>query len=274
MNGCNAYADHYQIALGETGVKRVLLSSTVDTYFVQGSCVSVGTGYDRGQNTCYSTLDITPIQSIETVTIDEVNYIALNFAIETTIDTTTDLYVTTQPWQTGATDEVQGNDGSPINNVSNKEPFKIQGIELMLGVGEIAGSEVADQNANMYTLYSNRKASEITPDSSPTNRIEMGIIDKYDGNDAWFYIAEAQWGDQEKYFVPKQINATSTTGYRCATYLSSVSGARECYLLGFLDRWAFTGLFCLILSNGLATVGWYISGRACGTAGNRGEFQA
>ena len=277
MNGCNAYDLSFNLAIGETGTKRALVTPAQGAQFIVGSCVSIGTSNNRDQATCYDVMNIVPIKSIETVEIDGVQYSALNFDVENTFNTTTALFVVTQPWRTGATDDVQGNDGSPINNNSNKEPFKLQGIEVMTGVVECAGSETASQTADEYILYSNRKSSDIASGAIGTNPVTLGRVIKTDTT-LWRYIAELNWQDDpEKYFVPTQYNATSTTGYKDGVYTepnTQMSGLREILLLGRLDYGSFAGLSCLPLHIGLDYASWAFGGRACGSSGNRGEFQA
>lgn len=277
MNGCNAYSLSFNLAVAETGVKRALVTPAQGAQFVVGSCVSIGSSSEREQAGCYNVMDIAPIKSIEIVEIDGVQYSALNFDVENTFDTTTTLFVTTQPWRTGATDDVQGNDGSPINNNSDKEPFKLQGIEVMVGVMECAGSETANQTADEYTLYSNRKSSDIALNTIGTNPVTLGQITKVD-TALWRYIAELNWQDDpEKYLVSTQYNATSTTGYKDGVYTEAntqISGLREILLLGHLVSWSLAGLSSLRLDLGLGYASWAIGGRACGSSGNRGDFQA
>ena len=277
MNGCNAYDLSFNLAVAETGVKRALVTLAQGDQLVIGSCVSIGSSSTRTQTACYNVMDIAPIKSIETVEIDGVQYSALNFDTENTFDTTTALFVTTQPWRTGATDDVQGNDGSPINNNSNKEPFKLQGIEVMTGVAECTGSETASQTADEYTLYSNRKSSDIVLSAIGTNPVTLGQVTKVD-TALWRYIAELNWQDDpEKYLVSTQYNASSTTGYKGGVYTEANTltvGLREILLHGLLDGGSFAGLSCLRLNFGLGTASWFVGGRACGSSGTRGEFQA
>lgn len=277
MNGCNSYNLSFNLAIGETGVKRALVTPAQGVQFIVGSCVSIGTNKERGRVTCYDVMNIAPIKSIETVEIDGVQYSALNFDVENTFNTTTALFVVTQPWRTGATDDVQGNDGSPINNTSNKEPFKLQGIEVMTGVTECASSETASQTADEYILYSNRKSSDIVLNAIGTNSVALGQVIKAD-TALWRYIAELNWQDDpEKYFVPTQYNATNTTGYKDGIYTESntqISDLREILLLGYLYNGPTAGLSSLRLNLGLDYAYWVVGGRACGSSGNRGEFQA
>lgn len=275
MNGCNVYILAFHPAVAETGVKRVLMTPSEGNQYVVGSSVSVGTGDNRNEATVCDVVDICEILSIENVEVDGTQYVALNLDTANTFDSTTAQFVLTQSWKTGATDNVKGNDGSPFSNTSNKEPFKLQGIELMVGVIEVAGSETSDQTAEQYTLYSNRKAAEITSGSKGQNPVTLGNIQKSDQNQ-WRYIAELNWQNEpDKYFVPMQYNGTSSTGYRDTIYTNSTattSSMRECLLLGYLG-WSGSGLSFLQLNGALSGIGWNNGGRACGSAGNRGEFQ-
>jgi hypothetical protein len=100
-----------------------------------------------------------------------------------------------QPWLTGATDDVPGNDGSPYNNTSGKEPFKLQGIEVMLGTYEVAADITLYEDAvNGYTVYANRKAAEIASGNAGTNPVTLGTIPKEE-TAAWKYNAELNWDE-------------------------------------------------------------------------------
>ena len=52
MNGCNAYNLSFNLAIGETGVKRALVTPAQGAQFIVGSCVSIGTSNDRDQAAC------------------------------------------------------------------------------------------------------------------------------------------------------------------------------------------------------------------------------
>ena len=93
--------------------------------------------------------------------MDGTAYKAVNLDTETPFNTTTGTYIAAQPWQTGSTDDVPGNDGSPNNNTNGKEPCKIQGIEVMVGAYEALGDTTLYEDSEKHTVYLNRKASEI-----------------------------------------------------------------------------------------------------------------
>ena len=276
MQGCRSYStDTYQAAVSESGVTRVLLTAANAAYFVVGSCVSLGSGNNRAAATCYDICDISKITSIEDVTVDDVAYKAVNLDTETTFNTTTDTYIIPQPWRTGSTDDVPGNDGSPYSNTSGKEPCKIQGIELMLGMYEVPADTTLYEDAEKYTVYANRKASEIALGGSGTNPITIGTIQK-ETDAGWKSIAELDWNanSQEAYMLAQEVGGSPTTGYRARVYLdaAATTGWREWPAFGGLTGGSSGGFACAGLYAGIGTVGWDIGARACGSGGNRGGF--
>lgn len=281
MSGCRDYYLGLTVAAAEDGVTRVLLSSTDAAKLVVGSCVSVGTENDRAKATCYSICDIVPILSIEDVEVEGVAYKAVNLDTETTFNVPAGAYVVTQPWRTGATDDVPGNDGSPFNNTSGKEPYKLQGIEVQLGMYEVPGdttlneTATADDVPGVYKIYTNRLAANVRSGGSGVDPVQVGTITK-NGSAAWKYVAELNWdaNDQEAYLAAQAYGAASTTGYRGAHYLDAeaTTGWREWLAFGRLADGGCCGLVCAGLNVGLGYANWNICARACGTGGNRGEF--
>ena len=276
MAGCRSYSTTYTAAAAETGVTRVLLTAAQGAYFVVGSCVSLGSTNDRAKAAAYDVCDITKILSIEDVMVDGTAYKAVNLDTETPFNTTTATYIVAHPWQTGSTDDVLGNDGSPTNNTSGKEPFKIQGIEVMLGMYEVLGDITTYEDATVgYTVYADRLAADIVKSKAGANAVTLGIIPKEEAA-AWKYNAELNWdaNDQESYMIPTQFNGTSTTGYRSATYRDALAtvGWREWRPFGYLSNGGYSGLACAGLDNALDSANWYFAARACGSGGNRGEY--
>ena len=276
MAGCRSYSTTYTAAVAETGVTRVLLTAAQGAYFVVGSCVSLGSTNDRSKATTYDVLDITKILSIEDVMVDDTAYKAVNLDTETPFNTTTATYIVVHPWQTGSTDDVLGNDGSPTNNTSGKEPCKIQGIEVMVGAYEVLGDTTLYEDAEKYTVYLNRKAADIKMDNSGTNPVTIGTIAK-ETEAAWKYIAELNWvaNNQEAYMLAQTFAGSSTTGYRATVYRdgAATTGWREWPAFGAMDYGDYCGFACANLSNGLGAALWRIATRACGSGGNRGEYK-
>lgn len=275
MRGCRGYYTSYKAAIAENGVTRVLLTASNAAYFVVGSCVSLGTANDRAKATAYDICDITKIVSIEDVTVGDVAYKAINLETEITFNTTVDTYIIPQPWRTGSTDDVPSNDGSPTRNTSEKDPFKIQGIELMLGMFEVPADVTLKQDAEQYTVYANRKAADIASDGSGTNPVTLGNIPK-DTNANWGYVSELNWdaNNQEAYMLAQSFAGSPTTGYRAAVSRDGAATTywREWHVFGGLSHGATAGFAGAVFNGGLDYAVWNVCARACGSGGNRGEF--
>ena len=277
MKGCQAYSTSYAAAVSESGVNRIVLTASQAAYYIVGSRVSLGTGTDRAKATCYDVHDIATVASIEDATIDGTAYKAVVLATEALFNTEAGVtYITPQPWLTGSTDGVQGNDGSPYSNTNGKEPFKIQGIEVLLGMYEVYADITTYEDAEVgYTVYADRLAAEIVKGKAGANAVTLGTIPKEEAA-AWKYNAELNWdaNNQESYMIPTQFNGTSTTGYRSATYRDALAtvGWREWLAFGVLSVGGYCGLACAHSGNGLGYADRYIGARPCGSGGNRGEF--
>lgn len=279
MAGCRNYSSAYAAAVSETGVNRIVLTASQGNYFVVGSRVSIGTSNDRAKATCYDVHDIATISRIEDVTIDGTTYKAVYIDTENIFDVAASTtYITPQPWATGSTDNVPGNDGSPTNNTSGKEPFKIQGIEVMLGMYEVPGGVKLYEDTEKYTVYATRLAASIVSGSTVNDDyFILGTIPKEEAA-AWKYNAELNWdaNDQEAYMLGQQFGGSSTTGYRSATYRDAAAtvGWREWPAFGRLVGGGSCGLACAYLVYGLGSAYWGIGARSSGTSGNRGEYTA
>ena len=277
MKGCQAYSTSYAAAVSESGVNRIVLTASQAAYYIVGSRVSLGTGTDRAKATCYDVHDIATVASIEDVTIDGTAYKAVVLATEALFNTEAGVtYITPQPWLTGSTDSVQGNDGSPYSNTNGKEPFKIQGIEVLLGMYEVYADITTYEDAEVgYTVYADRKAAEIVKGKAGANAVTLGIIPKEEAA-AWKYNAELNWdaNNQESYMIPTQFNGTSTTGYRSASYRDALAtvGWREWLAFGNLGNGGSCGLAYAYLAYALGFATWGIGARPCGSGANRGEF--
>lgn len=277
MSGCRSYSSTYAAAVSESGVNRIVLTASQANYFIVGSRVSLGTGTDRAKATCYDVHDIATVASIEDVTINGTAYKAVVLATEAVFNTEAGVTnIIPQPWLTGSTDGVQGNDGSPTNNTSGKEPFKIQGIEVMLGMYEVYADITTYEDATVgYTVYADRLAADIVKSKAGANAVTLGIIPKEEAA-AWKYNAELNWdaNNQESYMIPTQMDGTSSTGYRSAIYRDALAtvGWREWLAFGYLYDGGYCGFAFAYLAAALGYASWHIGARPCGSGANRGEF--
>lgn len=286
MKGCRNYSTSYKAAVSESEVTRILLTAANAAYFIVGSSVSLGSSSDRSSSNCYNTCDIVKIASKEVVEVEGTEYTAINLDTTTAFSTTAgETYITPHPWRTGSTDAVLGNDGSPTSNTNEKEPFKLQGIELMLGMYEVPGDTTCQETATsgdvpgVYKVYTNRLAANIRSGGSGVDPVQVGTITK-SGSAAWKYVAELNWeaNDQEAYMLGKQYGGTasSSNGYRAAHYLDaeSTTGWREWRAFGPLSTGGYCGFASASLDVGLGAANWGVGARALGTGGNRGEYTA
>ncbi|MBR3297733.1 MAG: hypothetical protein IKI64_00870 [Clostridia bacterium] len=278
MRGVDLYSAYASIRVSETGVKRAIVSYA--TNYLVGMCVSLGTSHDRSAAACYNVCPIAAITNVEDINVNGMDYKALTLDTPNTFDTdamTTRLVL--HPWKTGSTDAVKGNDGSPYNNLSGKEPFKLQGIELMLGAGEAMGSTLLKNNPGSIGIYENRRASQITSGGGASGMANLGTINKVNENTTYPFIAELNWtGGPEAYMLPASIggSANSSRGYCASLHQTSYNRG------GYSSAYSVYGPIGGTDNNGLAFIegtfesltsqGWEYTCRACGTAGNRGVY--
>lgn len=145
MRGCSDYSTQVKCAIAESGVKRVLVTS--DSPWYVGGCVSVGvangTSIDRGNASINSICNRVRVKSIESVTVNDTAYTALNLDISDNITTTTDTYVSTMPCWTGETEAVIGHhDGSYLSYTDGRHSLRICGQEYQFGQYIVASDTV------------------------------------------------------------------------------------------------------------------------------------
>ena len=245
MQGCCAYNTQATCAVAETGVKRVIIASQGD--FIAGGCVSVGvangTSTDRGLDSISSIADRVLIKSIETVTVDGKDYIALNLDIDGTIDTTTSTYVSTMPQYTGTTDAVIGHhDGQA--EIDRKHTLRIQGQEYMWGQYVIASDTVmdfqSDYSKNVYVYPAGAKHLQ----NSYSGAALVGNIPNNDESDWW--IGDMDFEPASGVAYPKAIGTGDSVGCGDRVYSGGKnSGTREYLMNANLGSGSNAGL-CLV----------------------------
>lgn len=280
MAGCFSYYNHPHVAVAETNVERVVVPKS--TAYVVGSTVCVGGDYG-GKATQIAVVDRAVITSIETETIGGTEYTVLNLNNGgVKFDTSTDNFITTMPWRTGATDSVLGNDGSPISNSSVKEPYKIQGIELMVGCYEVMGDTILKyvQDGDIV-VEKPFVCRDVTKNStSPTSDyIESSFGFPCQETASWNYIARNNYDDSilPELLWPDTKGGSSTTLTRDQYYVetaSALGGLREALLFCGLSFGLANGGGSAVSGNsGLGSTYWNIGSRVS-LNGNRGEYEA
>ena len=276
FTGATSYYIQAAVTVAETGVKRVIISKTDAAKFLVGSYVSVGYGtvssgaisIDRGNANTYKYADMVKILSIEDY--DSSNSV-INIDAESTFNTTpvalTDsltspIYISTMPWQTGACDDVLGNDGSPFNAMSGKEPFKLSGVEVGHGFYEV----LSDVKVNFTsasgvitgTPYIVDDSAKITSgDGTGYTKLDIVVPQM-----SWLYGSKYEADAAYPFFkVQTEGKGSSSTYYGNAMYSNTSEGWREWLWFGSLNGGSGTGLRCAVLNYGLGNAGWNIASR-------------
>lgn len=267
--GCTSYNYQYQCAVGESNVKRVVLTQAQANNLVVGSYVSVGTAssgsVDRNNSSMHSIVDSAEITSI--VPNGDNAYVYLD--VDENFTTTTSCYVSTMHWKSGFSDKVLGKDGSPGNCTNGKYPMVLQGIECMVG-----GYEVVANAFNNIVDSSGKREVYITNDASELTATAETAMSNYDKSvysinpttlNADNYITEMAIDIENGAAIQTEAGASgsgSTVGFCDYIYVDNAnSGQREFLLLGSLTSVASAGLSCAALNNGLSNANWNILAR-------------
>ena len=277
MQGCRNYGYTYAITVAQTDAKSVILKKTDAASLVVGSAIDVGDGSDRQNASSYAVASSAVILSIETY---DDNNSRVNLDLAAGITTTTSNKINTIAWRSGSCDNVLGVDGSPTNCTSGKEPFIIQGIECMVGAYEVYADAIfkleSADGVFKITPWICKKASEITNNAIGSAYKALSYSLTPPTSAGWRYISSMGFDPAHPCAnFPDGLDANSNTGYRAGFYSeNATNGLREWLAVGALGNGAHAALGCAYSYTGLGRAWWDISGRACGTAGNRGEFAA
>ena len=290
MNGCNNYNLQYYAQVAETGVKRIILPSS--SALVVGSTVIIGTyngtSTDRGTAANYNISGAYgwKILSIEDITIDETAYKAVYVDAPEDFNTTANgsavsgtTIVSTWHWMCGSCDSVKGNDGSPGSNTNNLRPFRLQGVEYMVGGYEVK----ADVIMNLEAITSGGPSNYIPYTVARTLQQSTEITQNYTklsdlaiecpASTGWQYIKKLKFKNGVAY--PNIVGGSSTTYTKDAFYMNNnaTTGAREWLACGYLNRGANAGMSSLNGLNDLTAATWTCLPRLSPN-GNRGEWSA
>ena len=289
LQGCCNYNYQNCVAKGETGVKRVLLTSAQAANYLVGSTILIGTyngsNKDRNasQNYNISGKHGAIILSKETVTVSGTSYVALNLDLSSTITTVGDgteangnTIISTFHWKNGSCDNVKGNDGSPVDTTSGKYPAMIQGIEYMVGAYEVLADVIMYLDGTDYNIYLVNDV-DLQNKSSYADYFNIGIKSPQpSGSDQWTYIRKLEMADCGVFFGTDTNGGSTSTYTRDGFYKNkaTTTGTSEWLAFGALNIGSGNaGLFSVLGDNGLSFAHWSIAARlSCN--GNRGEWTA
>ena len=270
MKGCQSYYVQYSNRVAETGVNRVVVSNAEGAYLLVGSTVSVGnaTTADRANASVHNLANRVKITSIEDLG-DGNSAVYVDSAV---FDTTLSTKISTMPWNSGGCDDVLGQDGSPYNNLSGKEPFIINGIEVMVGGYEVIQNLIINNDntgtykIEVYACYDCHNYA-----TSITSNYDLVGYQLRQTNNAWQYISKIAIDENNpSVIVPVESLAGSSTGFGDGIYTNSpVTGTRGWRSFGLLNHVSLCGLRCLNGSSSLANSSWIILPRLSATGRSR-----
>lgn len=262
--GCSSYDITKQPSAGTAAAAHIDVAKNHG--FVQGSAVMVGTqNTDRGNAGAHDVVDYAVIKGIESKDASNDRLV-----LDRAVTVTTAHYVKTAPWPTGCCDMVVG-DGSPTSPAGGKEPFKIQGIEVMHGAYEVFANVVLkNADGTGWGVYVNHDAMAETTSVSGVH--EYTGVDLISGAaDGWQYPVDMV--DADGLLCGTTAGGSTTTGLCDGHYMNktSTTGERELRSFGVLGDGRSAGPFCLNGSNGLGNTWWHVASRLSGTGRSRGE---
>ena len=284
LEGCTNYNYQYTLAAAETGVKRVLLTKAQSTNLLVGSCVCLGehgsnTNNDRNQAYNHDVFNVAKILSVETVTVDDTEYAAVNLDLASTIDTTTTMLVSTMPWPNGTTEALPGHSDGCIGNLTNgRYPYRIAGMEMQIGsyceeLDPLWKASLVDDDHWHYDVYSCRDSEKLAG-SITANYQKVGEFDLPNANKwNWNFIralnkmaAEAQ--------IPTKFGGSSSTYVRAAFLSPGGAGVSAPWRFGTLYDGGRCGLPCAHGGRGPGYSAWSGVPRLAGSGKKRGEWPA
>ena len=284
LEGCTNYNYQYTLAAAETGVKRVLLTKAQGANLLVGSCVCLGergsnTNNDRNQAYNHDVFNVAKILSVETVTVDDTEYAAVNLDLASTIDTTTTMLVSTMPWPNGTTEALPGHSDGCIGNLTNgRYPYRIAGMEMQIGsyceeLDPLWKASLVDDDHWHYDVYSCRDSEKLAG-SITANYQKVGEFDLPNANKwSWNFIralnkmaAEAQ--------IPTKFGGSSSTYVKAAFISPGGAGVYAPWRFGNLFVGGYCGLPCACGGFGPGSSHWNGVPRLAGSGKKRGEWPA
>lgn len=268
--GCAKYDYQYAPAVAEQGVTRVILTKAQAANLMVGSAMMLGTHTagreDRNEATCYDVFDGLRITRIDEYDADNS---AVYFDSPTTFDVDTSYLLITSPWFSGSLDAVEG-DGTltDAGRLNSTEPFKLQGIETMMGLyeglGDVTLSNAGEGWEACICYDSKSEATSLTDAYTHTGK-HLPTSEA----DAWHYhmYPESAGG----LLLGTTDGASQTTGLCDGEYTKNLAmtSLRAWLGLGNLTNAGNAGLFCANGSYALGYTSWGFGSRLSGTGRGR-----
>lgn len=290
LAGCSNFSGQYTVAAAETGQSRVLLSQTQAQYFPVGSRVSVGvphvfTASDEPAAETPVLMSDAPqplALAAENTSLDrqykELHSLAYYAKVTGTVkvgdnyaltldcpkfNSTADAVVTPMPWYTGACDAVRGLDGSPSDPLSGKEPFVLQGVELMSGQMEVLGDAMCvNADGETDVLIAKNSVGLTASPSNPKFSVAGTLPGGYDGK----YVRDMAWSNGM--FIPSAFgDSPEAAGFKDVVFGDpQTSGNRQFLAFGTLLYGSGAGFASARLGDGAGWRRWRLGGRLSASA--------
>ena len=279
IEGHSSNSQQYAAAVSESGVQRILLTTTQAANFRVGYNVIVGTPNneaesgqtDRNQASMYSIRKNKLVTKIETVRVGEQDYGAVYVedgenAFDTTAGTT---YISNMPYWSGWNDTVQGNDGSRYDPTNGHDTGLIQKTEFQPGGYLILADELwqwgTDDDGNFtFDCYTCHDQTKVTTNGSIsgdyTKQEDLTLTFPQGTADGWLYIEDTAIAADRGVLWPAKVSteAGSGTGVKDGFYNEPrTSGVRAGWCCGNLANWGRAGLAARHSSGGAAARNWY-----------------
>ena len=245
IEGCSSFSRRYKAKVSETGVERIVVSTSEGKNLLVGCNVHIGTsseGYQIARDVLVS--------AIEDIEIDGAAYAAVyvdngGVTFDTVADTT---YISTMPWKSGRNDDVLGYDGSHTNYNNGWEPGLIQRTEFQNGAYLILSDELwqwsKDEDGNyLFDCYTCHDQSRVTTNGTIsedyTKQDDITMVFPADATSGWYYIEDMAICNDTGVVWPAAVStaAGSGTGVKAGMYVgpasSGVRAAWCCYHLGY-----------------------------------------
>lgn len=278
IEGHSPNSQQYAAAVSESGVQRILLTTTQAANFRVGYNVIVGTPNneaesgktDRNQASMYSIRKNKLVTKIETVRVGEQDYGAVYVEDgENTFDTTAGTtYISNMPYWSGWNDTVQGNDGSRYDPTNGHDTGLVQKTEFQNGGYLILADELwqwgTDEDGNFtFDCYTCHDQTKVTTNGSISGDYEkqedLTLTFPAGTPDAWWYIEDTAIAADRGVLWPAKVSteAGSGTGVKDGFYLAPhTSGVRAGWCCGHLGVWGDAGLAARVSNNGASAWGW------------------
>ena len=280
--GCQSYNFQYKCAVGETGVKRVLLTAAQAGNLQVGSNLMIGeqganTDNDRAQAYNRNIAMAATILSIEDVEIGGVAYKAVNVDTDDTFDTTTTTLVSTIAWSSGNTERLPGHkDGACYSLTAGRNPLRVQGVEMMSGAYDIG----LDPLYNV-TNFANSKGDYAVYECRNSEKLAGSITADYEDTGISYAQMPQGWNYQKAFaetdkavLFPAELGGSTSAYYKSGFVGATSAGVRCPWRSGGLNHGAVAGVACEGGSNTPSGAGWSGRPRLSGSGKKRGVWTA